>query len=95
MKIKDASNNIVNNNMPASCVLFFSVSIQLIDLCGSIVGVFDNAADGTSFCALISTSQQSRHIAEKLIQTQIVTLPSGTSVVLQVSQTTHVRMDVA
>ena len=48
-KITDVSNNKVNNNMPASYVLNFSLTMHLIDLCGSIVGVFDDAAGRTAF----------------------------------------------
>ena len=52
-KILDASNNKVNSNMPASHILVFSLSIYLIDLCGSIVRVFDDAADKTDFYMII------------------------------------------
>ena len=70
-KVTDASNNEVNNNMPASNVLVFSLTIHLIDLCGSIVGLFDDGAERMAFYALISTSQQSRHIASKIVKRSV------------------------
>jgi hypothetical protein len=42
-KITDAYNNKVNNSVPAPHALNFSLSIHLINLCGGIVGVFDDA----------------------------------------------------
>ena len=36
--------------------------------CGSIVGMFDRAAERTAFCALLSTSERSRHTARKLMK---------------------------
>ena len=49
--------------MPASHDLHFSLSLHLIDICGSIVGVVDGAAERVDFRALISTSRQATHIA--------------------------------
>ena len=67
-KVTDASNNEVNNNMPASNVLVFSLTIHLIDLCGRLSGFLTMLQREWLFYALISTSQQSRHIAGKIMK---------------------------
>ena len=67
-KITDVSNNKVSNNMPATNVLIFSLTIHLIDVCGIVVECSDDAAERAALYALISTSQQSRHISSKLIK---------------------------
>ena len=64
-KITDVTNNKVNSNIPAPYVLNFSLTIHLVDICGSIVGVFDDAAGRTAFYSLYSPKYQSTHIAGK------------------------------
>ena len=51
-KITDASNNKVNNNMPATYVLIFSLTIHLIDICGNVVECPDDAAERAAFYML-------------------------------------------
>ena len=62
-KITDITNNKVNSNVPAPYVLNFSLTIHLVDICGSIVGVFDDAADRTDFYIITSPKYESTHIA--------------------------------
>ena len=61
-KISDITNNKVNSIIPAPYVLNFSLTIHLVDICGSIVGAFDDAAGRNS---LYSPQIQSTHIAGK------------------------------
>jgi hypothetical protein len=51
-KITDVSNNKVNNNMPATYVLIFSLTVHLIDICGNVVECPDDAAERAAFYML-------------------------------------------
>jgi hypothetical protein len=67
-KITDVSNNKVNNNMPATYVLIFSLTIHLIDICGNVSNAPMTLQRERLFICFLSSKQQSTHIAVKLMK---------------------------
>jgi len=54
--------------MPATYVLIFSLTVHLIDICGNVVECPDDASERVAFYMLLSSKQQSTHIAVKLMK---------------------------